>query len=45
METLIGQWTGFVDNTALNFHSFNKVEDFLTTQYSNTIFYLFYLKL
>ena len=29
METLIGQWTGFVDNTALNFHSFNKVEDFL----------------
>ena len=33
----------FVDKTTFNFHSFNKVNDFVTTQYTTAIFYPFYL--
>ena len=33
----------FVDKTIFNFHSFNKVNDFVTTQYTTAIFYPFYL--
>ena len=33
----------FADKTIFNFHSFNKINDFLTTQYSNTAYYLFCL--
>ena len=29
----------FVDKTTFNFHSFNKVNDFVTTQYTSAIFY------
>ena len=29
----------FVDKTTFNFHSFNKVNDFVTTQYTTAIFY------
>ena len=35
----------FVDKAIFNFHSFNKVNDFVTTQYTTAIFYLFYLNL
>ena len=35
----------FSDKTIFNFHSFNKINDFGTTQYATTIFYLIYLKL
>ena len=31
----------FVDKTNFNFHSFNKVNDFVTTQYTTAIFYPF----
>ena len=31
----------FVDKTTFNFHSFNKVNDFVTTQYTTAIFYPF----
>ena len=33
----------FVDKTTFNFHSYNKVNDFVTTQYITPIFYPFYL--
>ena len=33
----------FVDKTTFNFHSFNKVNDFVTAQYTSAIFYPFYL--
>ena len=33
----------FVDKTTLNFYSFNKVNCFVTNQYTTVIFYLFYL--
>ena len=33
----------FVDKTTFNFHSFNKVNGFVTTQYTTIIFYPFYL--
>ena len=33
----------FVDKMTFNFHLFNKVYDFVTTQYTTTIFYPFYL--
>ena len=33
----------FINKTSLNFHSFNKVNDFVTTQYATTIFCPFYL--
>ena len=33
----------FVDKTTFHFHAFNKVNDFVTTQFDTTIrFYLFY---
>ena len=35
----------FVDRTTFHFHSFNKINDFVITQYANTIFYPFYLSL
>ena len=34
----------FVHKTTFNFHSFNKVNDFVTSQYNTAIFYPFYLK-
>ena len=34
----------FVDKTTFNFDSFNKVNDFVTSQYNTAIFYPFYLK-
>ena len=34
----------FVDKTIFNLHAFNKINDFATTQYSNTINCPFYLK-
>ena len=33
----------FVDKTIFNFHLFNKINDFVTTQYSIAIFSPFYL--
>ena len=33
----------FADKTFSNFLSFNKVNDFVTTQYTTAIFYPFYL--
>ena len=33
----------FVDKTTFNLHSFSKVNDFVTTQYTTAIFYPFYL--
>ena len=35
----------FVDKTTFNFQSFNKINDFVTTRYPTTTFYLFYLNL
>ena len=32
-----------VDKATLNFQSFKKINDFVTTQYATTIFYPFYL--
>ena len=37
------QLESFVDKTIFHFHSFNKVNDIVTTQYATTIFYQFYL--
>ena len=37
------QVESFVDKTTFNFHSFNKINDFVTTQYATTILYPFYL--
>ena len=34
----------FVDKTIFNFHSFKKVNDFVTIQYTTAILYPFYLK-
>ena len=31
-----------VNKVTFNFHPFNKITDFATTQYATTIFYLFY---
>ena len=39
------QLESFVDKTTFNFHSFNKINYFATTQDATTIFYLFYLSL
>ena len=37
--------TFFVDKTAFNFHSFNKINDFVTNQYADLMYYQFYQKL
>ena len=37
------QLENFVDKTTFNFHSFNKVNDSVTTQYTTAIFYSIYL--
>ena len=37
------QLESFVDKTIFNSHSFNRMNDFATTQYVPTIFYPFYL--
>ena len=37
--------TFFVDKTAFNFHSLNKINDFVTNQYADLIYYQFYQKL
>ena len=36
------QLTRLVDKTTLNSHLFNEINDFVTSQYFNTIFYPFY---
>ena len=33
----------FIDKTTSNVHPFNKMNDFITTQYVATVFYPFYL--
>ena len=33
----------FVDKRTFNFHPFNKVNDFVTAEYTTAIFYPFYL--
>ena len=37
------QLESFVDKAIFNSHSFNRINDFVTTQYVPTIFYPFYL--
>ena len=41
--SLFYQLEVFVDKAILDFHSFNKINDSVATQYSNTIYYLFNL--
>ena len=33
----------FIDKITFNFHSFKKINDFVTTQYTTALFYPFYL--
>ena len=43
-DAIFFQLQSFVDKTTFNSHSFNKNNDFVTTQYATAVFYRFSLK-